>query len=61
MGSDGAVGMKEIKKHGGYIIAESEATAVVYGMPKAVVEQGIADEILPLPEVAGAIVNAVNH
>ncbi len=53
--------MKEIKKHGGYIIAESEATAVVYGMPKAVVEQGIADEILPLPEVAGAIVNAVNH
>ncbi len=61
MGSDGAVGMKEIKKHGGYIIAESEATAVVYGMPKAVVEQGIADEILPLPEVAGAIVRAVNH
>ncbi len=61
MGSDGAVGMTEIKKHGGYIIAESESTAVVYGMPKAVVELGIADEILPLPAVAGAIVSAVNH
>ena len=61
MGSDGAVGMTEIKKTGGYIIAESEKTAVVYGMPKAVVELGIADEIKPLPEIAAAIVSAVNH
>ena len=61
MGSDGAVGMTEIKKTGGYIIAESEKTAVVYGMPKAVVDLGIADEIKPLPDIAAAIVNAVNH
>lgn len=61
MGQDGAVGMKEIKQAGGYIIAEHESTCVVYGMPKAVVDQGIADEVLPLQEVAPAIVRAVKN
>ena len=61
MGSDGAVGMAEIKKTGGYVIAESEETAIVYGMPKAVVDRGLADEIKPLQAIAGAIVNAVSH
>ncbi len=61
MGSDGAVGMTEIKKTGGYVIAESEETAVVYGMPKAVVDRGLADEIKPLQSIAGAIVHAVSH
>ena len=61
MGSDGAVGMTEIKKTGGYVIAESEETAVVYGMPKAVVDRGLADEIKPLQAIAGAIVHAVSH
>ena len=48
MGSDGAAGMQKIKQSGGYVIAESEETCVVYGMPKAVVDLGIADEVLPL-------------
>ncbi|MBR1760564.1 MAG: chemotaxis response regulator protein-glutamate methylesterase [Schwartzia sp.] len=61
MGSDGAIGMTEIKKTGGYVIAESEETAIVYGMPKAVVDLGLADEIKPLQQIAGAIVNAVSH
>ena len=61
MGSDGALGMTEIKKTGGYVIAESEETAVVYGMPKAVVDLGLADEIKPLQDIAGAIVSAVSH
>ncbi len=61
MGSDGAIGMTEIKKTGGYVIAESEETAIVYGMPKAVVELGLADEVKPLQNIAGAIVNAVSH
>lgn len=62
MGADGAAGMKAIKKHGGYVIAEAEETCVVYGMPKAVIDQGLADEVRRLPEIAGAIVNAViNH
>ncbi len=61
MGSDGAIGMTDIKKTGGYVIAESEETAIVYGMPKAVVDLGLADEIKPLQQIAGAIVNAVSH
>ena len=61
MGSDGAIGMTEIKKTGGYVIAESEETAIVYGMPKAVVDLGLADEVRPLQEIAGAIVSAVSH
>lgn len=59
MGSDGAAGMQKIKQAGGYIIAEAESTAIVYGMPRAVVELGIADEVLPLPSIASAIVSAV--
>lgn len=59
MGCDGAAGMKKIKQAGGYVIAESKETTVVYGMPKAVVDAGIADEILPVQQVAEAIMNAV--
>jgi len=59
MGSDGSQGMKKIKAAGGYIIAEDESTAVVYGMPKAVVDLGIADKVLPLQHVAEAIIDAV--
>lgn len=61
MGSDGAKGMQKIKSAGGYVIAEDESTSVVYGMPKAVVDLGIADKVLPLPYIAGAIVNAVRN
>ncbi len=59
MGCDGSAGMKKIKKAGGYIIAEDESTSVVYGMPKAVVDLGLADEVLPVQNVAKAIVEAV--
>ena len=59
MGCDGSVGMGKIKQNGGYVIAEDASTAVVYGMPKVVVDMGIADEILPLQNIANAIVNAV--
>lgn len=59
MGCDGCEGMKNIKSHGGYSIAQNEETSVVYGMPKAVVEAGLADEIRPLDDIAKAIVEAV--
>ncbi|NOZ68082.1 MAG: chemotaxis response regulator protein-glutamate methylesterase [Deferribacteres bacterium] len=59
LGSDGSRGMKEIKNKGGKTIAESKETCVVYGMPKAVVEAGIADKIAPLDEIAGEIINSV--
>lgn len=55
MGCDGRRGMKVLKEKGGYIIAQDEASCVVYGMPKAIVEDGLADAILPLDEIPGYI------
>ncbi len=56
MGSDGALGLKLLKRHGCFVIAQDEASCVVYGMPKAAVEAGVVDEILPLDAIAGRIV-----
>ncbi len=61
MGSDGCEGMKKIKANGGYCIAQDEATCVVYGMPKAVVDAGLADEVKPVELIARAIVEAVKR
>ncbi len=61
MGSDGCEGMKKIKATGGYSIAQDENSCVVYGMPKAVVDAGLADEIRPLNKIAEAIVDAVRR
>ena len=61
MGSDGRDGMRKIKENGGYCIAQDEATCVVYGMPKSVIEAGLADEICPLPQIAEAIEAAVRR
>lgn len=55
MGSDGTRGAGLIKKAGGEVIVEHEATCVVYGMPKSVVKAGYADRIVPLPKVASEI------
>ncbi|RJQ45445.1 MAG: chemotaxis response regulator protein-glutamate methylesterase [Nitrospiraceae bacterium] len=59
LGNDGLTGMKEIKNNGGRTIAESENSCVVYGMPKAVVDAGLADKIVSVEEVAGEIINSV--
>lgn len=59
LGNDGTQGMKEIKNRGGRTIVESEESCVVYGMPKSVVEAGVADKIVNLDEIAGEIINAV--
>ena len=61
MGSDGCDGMKKIKSTGGYSIAQDEESCVVYGMPKAVVDAGLADEVRPLNKIAEAIVDAVRR
>jgi two-component system, chemotaxis family, protein-glutamate methylesterase/glutaminase len=52
MGEDGARGLLEVRRAGGYTLAEDESTAVVYGMPGAAVSLGAAAECLPLPLVA---------
>ena len=59
MGHDGMEGMAAIKKANGRTIAQDEATSVVYGMPKAVVDSGTADKIVPLEKIAGEIANMV--
>ena len=61
MGCDGREGMRRIKQNGGYCIAQDEATCVVYGMPKSVIDAGLADEICPLPHIAEAIEAAVRR
>lgn len=59
MGNDGLKGLVALKKSGGRVFAQNEETCVVYGMPKAVVDAGIADKILSLEELPGEIINAV--
>jgi len=59
MGVDGALGMKLLKGIGARTIAQNEETCVVYGMPRAAVEMGCVDKILPLNKIAGAIVEGV--
>jgi len=61
MGSDGLLGMKKLKAKGAFAIAEAEETCIVYGMPKSIVEAGLADRIEPLPNIARAIVECVER
>jgi two-component system, chemotaxis family, protein-glutamate methylesterase/glutaminase len=55
MGQDGLIGAREVKRRGGRILVEAESTCTVYGMPRAVNEAKLADEVLPLQELAQAI------
>lgn len=59
MGHDGLEGMKEIKGAGGRTVAQNEATCTVYGMPKAVVDAGLADKVVPLSHIAGEVLNMI--
>lgn len=61
MGNDGSHGAALIRNGGGHIIAEDETSCVVWGMPRSVVEAGLADEVLPLSQVAVAIEKAVRN
>lgn len=51
MGSDGKLGAIELKKHGASVWAQDEASCVVYGMPHAIVDGGLADRVLSLSEI----------
>lgn len=59
MGSDGVEGSKVLKEKGGYLIAQNEVSCVVYGMPKAVVDAGLADEIVGLDSLADSLQDAL--
>ena len=55
MGTDGLAGARMIRAAGGYIIVQDAQSCVVYGMPRAVAEAGLADEVLPLSAIAAGI------
>jgi two-component system chemotaxis response regulator CheB len=61
MGNDGTKGMKQIKALDGFAIAEMEETCVVYGMPRSLVDAGLADRIVPLGEIGRTIVECVTR
>lgn len=53
MGEDGAEGISAIREAGGLTLAQDESSSVVYGMPKAAIERGVIDRVLPLSQMAG--------
>ncbi|HPN36878.1 MAG TPA: chemotaxis response regulator protein-glutamate methylesterase [Melioribacteraceae bacterium] len=59
MGKDGFEAIKELKSLGGYCVAQNEESCVVYGMPKAVVDAGYADAIVPLEKIYETINKAL--
>ncbi|MEY4582323.1 MAG: hypothetical protein RL701_7026 [Pseudomonadota bacterium] len=56
MGSDGVDGLRALRRTGATVIAQDEATSVVFGMPKAAVDAGLASSVLPLPQIAPRLV-----
>ncbi len=60
MGHDGRAGAQALKEQGSLIIAQDEASCVVYGMPRFIVEEGLADRVLSLDDIADEIVQHVS-
>lgn len=58
-GSDGAMGVRAIKKMGGSVIAQNEATSEYFAMPSAAIDTGDVDFVLPIEEIAPALVSLV--
>jgi two-component system chemotaxis response regulator CheB len=58
MGKDGLDGTRALREKGAYVIAEAKETCVIYGMPGAVIDAGLADEVLPLYSIAAGLVRA---
>ena len=59
MGADATAGIRQLKQTNNvYVIAQDEPTCTVYGMPRMVAEADLADEVLPLAQIADAIVKA---
>jgi two-component system chemotaxis response regulator CheB len=59
MGRDGADAMTRLRRAGGRTIAEAESSAVIWGMPGELVNNGGAEQVCPLEEIAAAIVEMV--
>ena len=61
MGKDGLEGARAIKERGGKVIAQDEESSVVYGMPGAVVDAGLADRVLSLRDIPEEIIRMVDN
>jgi two-component system, chemotaxis family, protein-glutamate methylesterase/glutaminase len=59
MGSDGARGSRAIKNAGGYVVAQDEATSVIFGMPAEAIKSGAVDQVLGLDDIYSSIENRV--
>lgn len=55
MGTDGLAGIQSAKKRGSYVLAQSETSSIIYGMPKAIIENNLHDEIVDLKNMAERI------
>jgi len=60
MGYDGTEGSRKIKDYNGLVIAESESSAIIYGMPKSIVEHNLADMTLDIERIGVAILQALD-
>ncbi len=61
MGNDGTLGLKLMKRNGALVIAQDEATSVVFGMPKEAIEAGVVDVVVPLGGIPDAIVRTIKR
>ena len=55
MGNDGAAGAKAIKNAGGIVLAQDEATSVIFGMPAEAIKTGAVEQVLPIDDIYAAI------
>ncbi len=60
MGADGAQAMREMKDKGSYNYVQDEASCIVFGMPREAIAHGAADEVLPLQQIAPALIARLN-
>jgi two-component system chemotaxis response regulator CheB len=60
MGRDGTAGLGAVKRAGGFVFAQDEASSVVWGMPGSAVEAGVTNQVLPLPHLARAVAALVH-
>lgn len=61
MGDDGSAGLEDLQRAGGTVVAQSESSCVVFGMPKAAIERGIVDHILVPEEIADLLTQLDGH
>src|SRR5262245_16917910 len=57
MGDDGVVGLRAVVERGGRVIAQDEASSVIFGMPRAAIQAGLAHAVLPLDQIARQLSN----